>query len=306
MSRDEQVIVDILGNKLPAESAYFMQLMLVHYFVGLGLEVARIIPCAVAAVRRAAGPGLTPKERDTPWLGLNPLAVPSDFAPLQPALLSDAVLMFVILLVYAVLSPVTCFVMSFCFGASAIVYRNQCAFVYNPRGDSGGRLWPPAMRAILVCVVIGEVIVLVVLALKDGEGQAPLMVPLPVVTILLYLYLEQRHYHAAAHLPLANCVHVDQGRRPGSVSALDRGLYAPPSLRRRVTDGQRAAVTQFKGVANGTPSSPAFGLDATSAGGEWTSSSVVYVPPGSPGAAVIAGAGHTRRTRSDAVAVGNA
>ena len=102
-----------------------MQLMLVRSAVGLSLELLRVVPCALAAVRRAAGPGLTQKERDAPWLGLGPLSEPGVLA--QAAVASDAVLMLVILLTYAVLSPITCFVMAGCFGVAAVVYRNQAS-----------------------------------------------------------------------------------------------------------------------------------------------------------------------------------
>lgn len=287
--------MDILGNKLPAQSAYFMQLMLVHYFVGLGLELARAVPCAIAAVRRAAGPGLTPKERDAPWLGLSPLSVPGQLA--LPALLSDAALMFVILLTYAVLSPVTCFVMAFCFGASAVAYRSQCAFVYDPRGDGGGLLWPPAMRAVLACAVIGELIVLAVLALKEGKGQAPLVVPLPVATVLLYRYLEQRHYRAAEHLPLADCVRADRAHQAdGGGAPVARGAYVQPALRRRRAAGgggndERGAdafAVSLKGPAAAADPPPKVfcvvdNVGAGAGAGERTASSMVYVPAGSDG-----------------------
>ena len=278
------MIIDILGNKLPAQASYFMQLMLVQYFVGLGLELARPVPCAIAAVRRAAGPGLTPKERDSPWLGLSPLSAPGELG--HPALLSDVALMFVILFTYAALSPVTCFVMAFCFGASAVAYRNQCAFVYDPRGDGGGLLWPPAMRAVLVCTIIGELIVLAVLALKEGAGQAPLMAPLPVATVLFYRYLEQRHYLAAARLPLADCVRADRGRRPGGGS-FARGQYAQPALRQRPGAGEGSPPPKESplGVppAGGRPPLPADGGGGADGAGERTASSMVYVPAGAEG-----------------------
>ena len=118
-----------------------MQLMLVRSCVGLGLELLRLVPCTIAALRRL-GPGLTPKEREAPWLGLSPLSEPGELA--HAAALSDAVLMFVILFAYAALSPVTCFVMAFCFGTAAVVYRNQAR-----TGPSG----PHLQRAIPACPV---------------------------------------------------------------------------------------------------------------------------------------------------------
>jgi hypothetical protein len=236
-------ILDILGNKLPAQASYFMQLMLVQYFVGLGLELLRPVPCALAALRRLLGPNLTEKERAAPWMGLSPLSIPGPLD--QPALLSDVLLMFIILLAYAALSPVTCFVMVFCFGFSAVVYRNQYMFVYDPCNDSGGKLWPLAIKAALLCMIFAELIVIAVLGLKLAAGPAVLMAPLPIFTILVYRYLDQKHYKTAVYLPLKDCVLADKVN-PGGVTGNEcaRGQYLQPELQPLEMDNEMATVLQ--------------------------------------------------------------
>ena len=223
-------IIDILGSKLPAQAFYFMQLMLVQNSVSLGLELLRPTPCILGWLR-GFGPGLTAKERAAQWMGMHPLSDPGSLD--QPTLLSDVLLQFVIVLSYAALSPVTCFVMAVSFGCAAVVFRHQFAFVYDPSNDSGGLLWPRAIRSILYCMVLAEVIVLSVLAFKEGAAQAPLVLPLPVATVLLYRYLGQQHFRVAEHLPLEDCARADAANAPGvAAGELASGLYVQAALQR--------------------------------------------------------------------------
>jgi hypothetical protein len=260
-------IIDILGNKLPAMASFFMQLMLVQNFVGLGLELLRPVPCALAALRRLLGPNLTAKERAAPWMGLSPLSSPGPLD--QPAVLSDVLLMFIILLAYAALSPVTCFVMVFCFGFSAVVYRNQYMFVYDPGNDTGGKLWPLAIKAALLCMIFAELIVLAVLGLKLATGPAVLLIPLPIFTILVYRYLDQKHYKTAVYLPLKDCVRADKVNAGGVAgNECARGQYLQPALQPLEMDTELGTVVQ-----QGRPPLPDSGSATSSTAGSSDKSS---------------------------------
>lgn len=224
------IVLDILGRKLPAQASFFMQLMLVQSFLGMGLELLRPVPCAIAAVRRILGPGVTDKERAAPWMGLNPLSSPGPFD--QPNSLSSVMLMYVILLAYAVLSPVTCFVMAFCFGVMTVTYRNQFINIYDPRSDTAGLMWPRAIRAAVMCLVVAELMVVAVLSFKKAAGPSPLMVPLIIATILFYRYLGQQHYRVAEQLPLECCSRADAENAGGDEwNDCAQGKYLQPALK---------------------------------------------------------------------------
>eukprot|EP00292_Cryptomonas_paramecium_P003984 CAMPEP_0113682784 /NCGR_PEP_ID=MMETSP0038_2-20120614/12881_1 /TAXON_ID=2898 /ORGANISM="Cryptomonas paramecium" /LENGTH=727 /DNA_ID=CAMNT_0000601943 /DNA_START=210 /DNA_END=2393 /DNA_ORIENTATION=- /assembly_acc=CAM_ASM_000170 len=224
------IILDILGRKLPAQASFFMQLMLVQSFVGMGLELLRPVPCAIAAVRRLLGPNVTPKERAAPWMGLNPLSSPGPFD--QPNSLSSVMLMYVILLAYAVLSPVTCFIMAFCFGVMTITYRNQFINIYDPRSDTGGLMWPRAIQAAVMCLVVAELMVVAVLSFKKAAGPSPLMFPLLVITVLFYRYLGQQHYRVGEQLPLEVCARADTENAGGDEwNDCAQGKYVQPALK---------------------------------------------------------------------------
>lgn len=73
----------------------------------------RVVPLVHALIRRFVGPRLTEKERQTTFFGIRPLADPTEFEHADN--LSNLVFNFVVMLVYAVTSPLTSFIQAFCF-----------------------------------------------------------------------------------------------------------------------------------------------------------------------------------------------
>ena len=142
------------------------------------------------------------------------------------------------------------------------------------------------MRAILGCAVVGQVIVVAVLSLKEAAAPAPLLVPLPIATVLLYYYLDQRHFRSAAHLPLAACLAADRANRAVIAAsrggAIARGQYVQPALR-----DAAAAITSERNEADageeskGTPvGSPVQKFESPGAGAEpagQNTSTMIYV-----------------------------
>jgi hypothetical protein len=92
---DPTSIVPLLARKIPSQSTFFVQMLLVKTFLGLGLELLRVTPLAIAGIRSQVGPRLTEKERNSAWFGLNPLAVPNEFE--YAAVTSEAILYFMVL-----------------------------------------------------------------------------------------------------------------------------------------------------------------------------------------------------------------
>ena len=88
-------IVELLAKSLPGQSTYFVQILLVKTFLGLGLELLKVTPLVVAGIRSIVGPGLTEKERNSIWMGLRPLAAPAEFA--YSDITSSAILYYMVL-----------------------------------------------------------------------------------------------------------------------------------------------------------------------------------------------------------------
>jgi hypothetical protein len=101
--------------------------------ISLAMEMLRVVPLAMALIRRFLPPNLTQKEKETTVFGISPLADPSEFelASSLAQIVRDLALMniglnesnhvvgqilnFVIMLVYAVIAPLTVFIQGFCF-----------------------------------------------------------------------------------------------------------------------------------------------------------------------------------------------
>jgi Calcium-dependent channel, 7TM region, putative phosphate len=61
-----------------------------------------------------------------------------------------------ILLVYAVISPLTSLVTAFCFLFAESVCRHQATFIYPTIPDSGGKIWMRFISVLLACLLIAE------------------------------------------------------------------------------------------------------------------------------------------------------
>ena len=79
MAEDWTNFVDYLAHTLPAQSTYFMQILVVTTTSYAAFELLRPIPLVLAALRTRIGPNLTEKERNKTFLGMRPLNNPPEF-----------------------------------------------------------------------------------------------------------------------------------------------------------------------------------------------------------------------------------
>lgn len=133
---EPSLIVELLANELPTKSTFFIQLVFISTVLGLGIELLRIVPVIMASLRGCFGPNLTEEERNSPWLFLNPIAVPPIFN--HASVLSQVVLFCMILFVYAVIAPLTSIVLLLSFLILGSGYRHQLIYIYPPTQESGG------------------------------------------------------------------------------------------------------------------------------------------------------------------------
>ena len=226
------LIVDLLATELAKNSSYFIQIIFVSTVTSTGLELLRLVPLIFAAVRHCFGPRLTPRDEKKPFLAIfAPLRHVSQFQ--QADTLTSVVLLYMVLFVYATISPLVTFVAAFCFLWLRVTYTNQNMFVYSPTPDSGGKLWPKAIRILLSCMIISEVVVLGVLGLRQSLIAFPLMLPLIIVSSLFYGYVNQQHFKVAEHLTSDACMQAEM-KQIGNfdVRSFVVGEYIQPAMQR--------------------------------------------------------------------------
>lgn len=223
-------IINLLANSLPTQSTFFIQILLVSTFLNMPLELLRVVPLAIAYVRTKVGPNLTEKERNTAWMGLQPLSDPGTFS--HASVLSSTVLYFMVFFVYSTFAPITCFFMAFCFLLMGAGYRHQFVYIYMTIPDSGGKLWAKFMAIIPTCMIIAQITMVGLLALKKAAVASAMMLPLLIATILFTFYINQKHFAMTEHLPARDCMTIDLRNGEGEMDySFVRGQYVQPELR---------------------------------------------------------------------------
>jgi hypothetical protein len=230
MIKNPKEIVNLLANSLPAQSTYFIQIVLVSTFLGQGLELLRVKPLGKSWIRSLVGPTLTIKERNTSYLLLRPLSDPDPFQHAE--VFAQVVLYFMVLFVYTTIAPLTSYFVAFCFIIMGFGYRHQFIYNYPTKPDSGGKLWSAFVGIALTCMLIAQITLAGMFVLKKATYATPTLVPLMIITVLFNFYIRQDHFYVTNHLPTRECLLSDrqyhkEGNRDYSFS---RGKYLQPAL----------------------------------------------------------------------------
>jgi len=204
---DPTSVIDLLATSLPTQSTYFIQIVFVSTVVGTGLEMLRLIPFAKALLRKCIGPRLTKKERQKTFLCLRPLADPQEFE--HADYLSNLVLYFMVILVYAVIAPLVSFIVAFCMLFMGAVMRHQFVYIYPTTPDSGGQMWMNFVHILCSCMLIAEITIAGLLGLKKATIATPLMIPLIIISFLFTAYIRQKHFRTAENLPSRDALKQD-------------------------------------------------------------------------------------------------
>ena len=232
MIDNPESIVEFLANSLPAQSSYFIQLVLVFTFFIHGLELLRVIPLGYALVRKFVGPNLTAKERRKKWKFLYSLEDPPDFWHAET--FSQIVLFYVVIFVYAPISPITSVFLLGCFLILESGYRYLFIHNYSTSPDSGGRIWAGFVVLMFAGIIIGELTLIGLLILNSAFYAVPALVPLIVITILFIIYVHPVKMHVAKNLPAIMCLDVDRADPEADNDPLTysfvQGKYLQPAL----------------------------------------------------------------------------
>jgi hypothetical protein len=225
-------LLELLATSVPGQVKSFIQFVLVNVFLTCSLELLRVLRVAKAFIRSRVGPNLTEKERNTVFMGLEPLTEPElmDF----PLAFAEVVLYCMILLVYSCIAPIMSYVMFIIFGLLLITYSNQFIFVYSAKFDQGGVLWSRMVKITLFSMLVAQATLIGIMSMKQSTLSSTLLVPLSWITILFALYLEQQHYRVTEYLPSTICKRVDSKNHGKLDMSFLEGQYAQPALKTKI------------------------------------------------------------------------
>uniref|UniRef100_A0A7S2Y2R3 CSC1/OSCA1-like 7TM region domain-containing protein n=2 Tax=Entomoneis paludosa TaxID=265537 RepID=A0A7S2Y2R3_9STRA len=220
-------IIDLLANALPAQGTYFMQIILVTTTLNMVFELPRLVAVVMAFLRKYLGPNLTEKERSKAFMGLRAMSDPAPF--IHPKFTSQLVLYFIILFVYAVISPITPLITGICFLFMSSMYKHQFIFNY-PKTDSGGKLFANFIQIAISCMLIAQITIFGLLGLKKAAKQLPIYIPLLCITILFNMYIKQMHFRVAQFLPTHEGLTEDLHLNEDFDYSFLEGAYIQPAL----------------------------------------------------------------------------
>jgi hypothetical protein len=140
-----------------------------------------------------------------------------------------------IFLVYSCIAPLVSVVVGLCFAALGALFRHQFVYIYARNPDSGGYLWLNFIQILTTCLLIAEITVVGMLALKKATIATPLMFPLIIATALFSFYIRQEHFHIAQYLPTRLSLRKDSRNSNIDIDyAFVQEAYLQPELRERV------------------------------------------------------------------------
>lgn len=227
---DPESLITFLANSLPAQSSFFIQIVLAQTFFLQSLEILRVYPLGVALLRRFFGPRLTAKERSRPWGLLCPLEEPPEFWHAET--FAQLILLYMVSFVYGSIAPVTCIFLCFCFVILESGYRYQFIHNYPRPFDTGGRLWKYFIHFTLASMVVAQLTLIGLLALKKSPYAGPAMGPLLAITIMFIMFINAEHSTVSEHLPTRDCILKDsENTAEGPLDmTFVKGVYLQPSL----------------------------------------------------------------------------
>jgi hypothetical protein len=231
MIKNPGSVIELLANSLPAQSSYFIQILMATTFLVQSMNFLRVYPLGVAFLRHYVGPSLTKKERNRTWGGINSLEDPPQFRLAKT--FAQIVLYFMVLFVYAPIAPATTFVLFFCFILIESGYRYQFIHNYPRPFDTGGKLWLVFIQFTLASMLISQLTLIGLLALKESFFAGPAIVPLTAITILFVIFINRKLVLVTKHLPTRDCLIIDRIHTENGVddNFFTRGKYLQPALR---------------------------------------------------------------------------
>ncbi|KAG7367316.1 protein of unknown function DUF221-domain containing protein [Nitzschia inconspicua] len=238
-------IVQFLANSLPAQSSYFIQLVLASTFLFHGLELLRVVPLGYALVRRFVGPNLTAKERQRKWNFIYSLEDPPPFWHAET--FSQIVLFYVVFFVYSTISPITSVFLLGCFIILESGYRYLFIHDFPTSPDSGGRIWAGFVAMIFTGILIGQLTLIGLLLLNEAFYSVPALVPLVIITVLFIIFVHPARMHVAQYLPAITCIELDKETSAdhGMINDFDflRDQYLQPALKQPLVFPEESSFT---------------------------------------------------------------
>ncbi|KAF9244266.1 hypothetical protein BU15DRAFT_86167 [Melanogaster broomeanus] len=168
---------------------------------------------------------------------------PRDFAELNaPPMINygvvypQAILIFVITILYSVVQPLIVIFGAIYFGIAYIVYKYKLLFVFYKPYESRGQAWPLAFVRLIWGIVIFQIFMIGILTLRQCYIMSSLLAPLVVATVVWSWYIHKTFQPLSNAVCLSSVCEVERGEEAADVVRIREGhpvTWSQSNLSRR-------------------------------------------------------------------------
>lgn len=229
-AKDFGALVNTLSGTIPVKSSYYMSYVIIQLGLNMTLELLRVVPIVKGTIYDMFAPKLTAKQRESAWFGLQPVHRPGPYEICGP--LSEVFLVLILILVFAPIAPMMCYVCLLYFSLSELINRWSFICVFDPRPHSSADFFPSVYRFCIGAVLLSQFVMAGLLALKKVPAPAAVALLLPIATIAYHMFIASRYVRPAKNLPLDKCTLVDarRARKMEMLTSVLEESYKQPAL----------------------------------------------------------------------------
>lgn len=193
-----------------------------HFFVsyvilqGIGLMPLQLLNLGVVIPRLFFRMFVTRTPRDFAELNAPPMI---NYGVVYP----QAILIFVITLLYSVIQPLIVVFGAIYFGAAYVVYKYKLLFVFYKPYESQGQAWPITYTRLHWGIVIYLIFMSGIFILRKSYVLATLVVPLLVGTLFWAWHTEKKFKPMSKYVSLSSVFEVQRGEDTADVQRLRAG-----------------------------------------------------------------------------------
>ena len=191
---------EMLGNSLPRMSSFFITFVIMKTFLGLGMEMVRIVTMFQGIFRFLIFPNATLRTKRKVLFGLRAMDDPGWF-PFHKVLAQD-MLVVVISVVFAVVAPLVLLPCALFFLVSRVMWTHQHLYVYESVFESGGQFWPKIFRRFVFGLIIAQMTMTGQFILKEARHEAYATIALMFLTYFFLRSTRARYDPTSSTLPL--------------------------------------------------------------------------------------------------------
>jgi hypothetical protein len=191
---------EMLGNSLPRMSSFFITLVTMKTFLGLGVELVRALHIVQNILRFPLMRNATLRQKKRVLIGLRAIDDPGWF-PYHKILAQD-MLVVVISVVFAVIAPIVLLPCALFCLFSRIMWTHHHLYVFESVFESGGQFFPKIFRRFVFGLIIAQMTITGQFILKEARHEAYATIALMFITYIFLRSTRSKYDAPSSTLPL--------------------------------------------------------------------------------------------------------